>query len=191
MTDQAVLELEAPAGLPELVLWVAGRPQTAGSKRAVPTGAGMRVIESGSAGLRRAKAAWRSDLRDAGERARRDVWRLADPTDAALEVLLVFVRSRPGAHLRTGRMAGVVKDAARSLRPTARPDVVKLARAAEDALTGVLWADDAQIVDERLAKVYGDQVGRSPRAEGLLLVVSEARSVPVALADVLAIAPGR
>jgi hypothetical protein len=51
---------------------------------------------------------------------------------------------------------------------------LKLARAAEDALTGVLWLDDSQIVDERISKAYGDDVGLSPRAEGLLLIVTQA-----------------
>jgi Holliday junction resolvase RusA-like endonuclease len=37
-----------------------------------------------------------------------------------------------------------------------RPDVLKLARAAEDALTGIVWRDDSQIVHETLAKVYGE-----------------------------------
>jgi Holliday junction resolvase RusA-like endonuclease len=33
--------------------------------------------------------------------------------------------------------------------------VLKLARAVEDALTGVVWRDDAEIVAEGLAKLYG------------------------------------
>jgi Holliday junction resolvase RusA-like endonuclease len=40
--------------------------------------------------------------------------------------------------------------------PTGRPDVLKLARACEDALTGVIWRDDAQIVVERLYKDWGE-----------------------------------
>ena len=34
--------------------------------------------------------------------------------------------------------------------------MLKLARAVEDALTGIVWRDDAQIVDEQLSKVYGE-----------------------------------
>jgi Holliday junction resolvase RusA-like endonuclease len=33
---------------------------------------------------------------------------------------------------------------------------LKLARAAEDALTQVIWRDDSQIVSEVLLKVYAD-----------------------------------
>lgn len=45
-----------------------------------------------------------------------------------------------------------------------RPDVDKLARAVGDALTGVCWHDDSQVVDLRVQKVYAG-VGESPRAE--------------------------
>ncbi len=40
--------------------------------------------------------------------------------------------------------------------PAGRPDVLKLARGVEDALTGVVWRDDSQIVQETLAKRYGE-----------------------------------
>lgn len=69
-----------------------------------------------------------------------------------------------------------------SLRPDApvypgvRPDVLKLARAVEDALTGVIWADDAAIVDERLRKRYGSR-------PGVVLVVNRFREGGVLSAD--------
>ncbi|MGA9668433.1 MAG: RusA family crossover junction endodeoxyribonuclease [Terracidiphilus sp.] len=40
-------------------------------------------------------------------------------------------------------------------RPTVKPDLDKLARSTTDALTGVLWADDAQVVEYSLNKIYG------------------------------------
>jgi Holliday junction resolvase RusA-like endonuclease len=51
--------------------------------------------------------------------------------------------------------------------PVARPDALKLARAAEDALTGIVWADDAQIVVERLGKVFGPREGCRVRVRRL------------------------
>ena len=33
--------------------------------------------------------------------------------------------------------------------------LLKLTRAVEDALTGLVWRDDAQVVDEVLSKRYG------------------------------------
>jgi hypothetical protein len=180
----------ADAGaLPELVFWVPGKPRTAGSKSAVPIttkdgGSKTVVIESGTKQSRQAKRTYRGDLRDAAARAidAVDDPRAEDglarlwPTDRALEVVFVFVMRRPGAHLRTGWSAGEVKPWALQVRPTVRPDAVKLARAAEDALTGVVWVDDSQIVDERLHKVYADQAGPlSVQSEGVLVSVRETR----------------
>jgi hypothetical protein len=39
---------------------------------------------------------------------------------------------------------------------TKKPDVLKLARAVEDALTGIVYRDDSQIVIENISKHYGE-----------------------------------
>jgi Holliday junction resolvase RusA-like endonuclease len=39
---------------------------------------------------------------------------------------------------------------------TKKPDASKLLRSTEDALTGVLWRDDAQLVEIRIRKRYAD-----------------------------------
>lgn len=93
--------------------------------------------------------------------------------DGPLAVAMKFVQVRPKNQYRTGRNAHLLREGAPT-HPTAKPDVLKLARAVEDALTGVLWLDDAQIVDERLMKVWGDSV----RVE---IVVSTITAVDVAL----------
>ena len=161
-----------------LYFYVAGRPQTAGSPDAIPFqrkdgSLGVRVVEGGgNKYLKARKRSWRSDLRDAAQEAMRDDWSAS--RDVPLEVRFVVVRKRPVTHLRTGQHAGEVKDWAKALLPTTAPDLLKIARSAEDALTGVLWADDAQIVIERLEKAYGDQVGRSVDAEGLGVMVKQA-----------------
>jgi Holliday junction resolvase RusA-like endonuclease len=43
--------------------------------------------------------------------------------------------------------------------PAVKPDLLKLARGVEDALTGIVWRDDSLIVDEVLAKRFGEQAG--------------------------------
>ena len=63
---------------------------------------------------------------------------------------------RPKGHFGTGRNSQIVKTSAPKYH-TVKPDVLKLARCVEDALTGVVWKDDAQIVDESLVKVYGER----------------------------------
>ena len=42
------------------------------------------------------------------------------------------------------------------IAPIVKPDLLKLARAVEDALSGLVYKDDAQIVREILDKHYGE-----------------------------------
>ena len=72
-----------------------------------------------------------------------------------LAVDMIFTLARPKSHYRTGRNAHLLRDSAPA-RPTGAPDLSKLARATEDALTEAgVWKDDAAVVEyRRLAKVY-------------------------------------
>lgn len=47
----------------------------------------------------------------------------------------------------------------RRTRPTVKPDIDKLTRACMDALTGILYHDDAQVVDDEHHKIYGTPEG--------------------------------
>jgi Holliday junction resolvase RusA-like endonuclease len=75
--------------------------------------------------------------------------------DGPVAVWFTFYRPRNIGDFGTGRNAGTVRNSAPAY-PIVRPDVLKLARGVEDALTGVVWRDDAQIVDETLRKRYGE-----------------------------------
>jgi hypothetical protein len=153
--------------------FVPGKPATAGSKTAVRMGSKLGVIEAGSNQSRARKRSWRGDLRDAAQTAvdARDGW--GDAT-IAMHLVLVIVRPRPSTHLRSGRNAGTVKDWAVTLAPVQRPDATKILRAAEDAMQGILWADDSQITRQVIYKVYGDQAGMTARTEGLYVWVTPA-----------------
>jgi len=70
-----------------------------------------------------------------------------------LSMILVFIRPRPQAHYRKDQS---VKPSAPS-HPTTRPDSIKMARAIEDALAGVIYHDDSQIVKHQILKRYGDR----------------------------------
>lgn len=65
-------------------------------------------------------------------------------THLPVEVVLEFMFRRP-------------KSGQRRVWPTVKPDIDKLERATLDALTGVLFADDAQVVSVVKTKVYGEQ----------------------------------
>lgn len=86
-------------------------------------------------------------------------------------VVMTFFRPRPASHYLGGDQANGLSKAGRSsAHPTSRPDVLKLARAAEDALTGVLWVDDAQTVRLVLDKQWGQparvEIHVTPYVEG-------------------------
>lgn len=72
--------------------------------------------------------------------------------DGPLELDLTFYRPHPKGHRNA---KGELKPSAPK-HPTTRPDVLKLARAVEDSLTGILFYDDSQIVAEHLHKRYGE-----------------------------------
>jgi Holliday junction resolvase RusA-like endonuclease len=73
--------------------------------------------------------------------------------DGPLKVSLQFYRPRPKGHYGAN---GLNKKGRESKAPTSKPDVLKLARGVEDALSGVLYRDDAQIVCELLVKEWGE-----------------------------------
>ena len=89
-------------------------------------------------------------------RAARDVMKNARPLQGPLDLALRFYLARPQYHFGTGRNAGVVKDRYRLARHTVTPDRLKLARAVEDALSGVVYADDSQTVTGVVEKHYCD-----------------------------------
>jgi Holliday junction resolvase RusA-like endonuclease len=138
-------------------LFVPGIARTAGSKRAFPIYRGKKGEERTFTG----HVAIVDDAGAKGKQWRHDVqWMCrakysGPPEQGAIRLSLRFVSVRPKCHHRA---SGAVKDDA-PLRPTTKPDLLKLARSIEDALTGILWVDDAQIVTEHLEKEYGSTPG--------------------------------
>jgi crossover junction endodeoxyribonuclease RusA len=135
---------------------VVGKAEPAGSKRAVPTNRNWRVVP----GVRwqvldanKDAEAWKKTVASA---ARGKMLSLrAKPFESAVEVRMRFVRARPKSHLLSD---GVRLSAAGREFPmlTSKPDVLKLARAVEDAMTGIVYTDDALIVRELIEKEWGD-----------------------------------
>ena len=94
---------------------------------------------------------WRDSIADA---VRPLVDRLT--TDPVAVSATFYVR-RPAGHFGTGRNASTLRSSAPAF-PTKRSsgDLDKLARAVLDALTGVVYRDDSQVIDLRLRKRYAD-----------------------------------
>lgn len=77
-------------------------------------------------------------------------------TDFQLVLVVVFTIARPASHYRRSKKLGVatVRDDAPEFH-THRPDALKLLRAVEDALTGIVYFDDAQLVVSTPVKKWG------------------------------------
>lgn len=139
------LPASRPLELPDITITVYGQPGPQGSKRHVGHG---RMIESS-----KKVAPWRQDVKHAALAVVEGLPGWA-PLDGPLTVSMVFTAARPKGHFGSGRNAGVLKPSAPP-RPAVYPDLSKLARSTEDALTGLVWADDARVVEyRRLAKHY-------------------------------------
>ena len=73
-----------------------------------------------------------------------------------------FFLPRPKKHYGTGKNSSVLKPDA-SYWHSIAPDTTKLMRALEDALTGILWRDDSQVVWQIGCKVYSEMPGARVR----------------------------
>ena len=84
------------------------------------------------------------------------------PFTCALTVDFIFFLRRPNDHFIAGnRERGTLKPTAPPWH-TGKPDALKFARPTEDALTGIVWADDSQTVRVSSEKRYcgaNDQTG--------------------------------
>lgn len=119
----------------EITFDVLGRPAPQGSKRSV---GGGRFIEAS-----KFLPTWRTDLKIAAtEAAASNEWTVVD---GPVELEVIFYLDRPSSISKTARPYPVVP-----------PDLDKLVRAVGDALTGVIYRDDSQIIRLLAWKQYAD-----------------------------------
>lgn len=133
-----------------VAFFVAGVPAPGGSKKAVPIGGGKVALVDDA----KRNGPWRERVAAEGQAAMGD----GPLLDGPLALSMRFVVARPKGHFGTGKNAGTVKASAPRW-PAVKPDATKLLRAAEDALSGVIWHDDARIVRQFVAKDYGARPG--------------------------------
>jgi len=142
---------------------VIGIPATAGSKRSFPF-----KRSDGSLGVnttedcKRSKP-WRSQV----------AWEALQAYSGsimpmALRLEIAFYLPRPKGHFRVIKkmVSDQLKPGAPKF-PTVKPDTVKMTRCLEDALKGVIWRDDSQVVKVVASKFYGEPA----RAEVRISVV--------------------
>ncbi len=131
---------------------VPGTPAPGGSKKAMITpGTGrifLRDAGKNNAGWRQRVSIFASQAM-AGRK----------PLQGPLELKMTFWLARPKSHYGTGKNATTLKPWAVESWPTGPPDTTKLVRAAEDALKGIVWIDDAQVVIQAAEKRYGTEAG--------------------------------
>ena len=74
-------------------------------------------------------------------------------------VHMEFFLKRPKGHFGTGRNAGKLKEWAVGMEGTKAQDLDKLIRSTMDAMNGVVFCDDAQVLAIVATKVYGRRPG--------------------------------
>ncbi len=132
---------------------VPGKPATAGSHKAFglrsrKTGKYKAVVRPDCDDL----AAWQAIVKSAAIQAMEG----RPPTDEQVILITAFNFARPKSHWGLGRNGATLKKTAPEFH-TVKPDLSKLIRAVEDALTGVVWLDDNQVVrHDSVKQWHGD-----------------------------------
>ena len=138
---------------------VLGKPQHGGSKTAFPIRMKSgkyrcNVVDENEKEVK----PWRNQIMVVASELMKD----REPFQGPLMLVVDFYFARPKGHFG---VHGVRRAAPRY--PVVRPDTTKLLRPLEDALSGILWKDDSQVVDQIARKRYGDP----PRAEVKVAVI--------------------
>lgn len=149
-----------------LTITVHGMPAPQGSKRIVMAGGkagGRAILAEDSARVR----PWREAVKEAALKARDGLWM---PVSGPIELEVSFSFPRPKGHFGTGRNAGKLRLSAPSY-PAGPPDLSKLVRSTEDALTEAgVWRDDRLVVTVHAHKYYGNH-----GFTGAMITVTELR----------------
>ena len=139
----------------EIKFFIPGVPATAGSKTPF-------IYRSKKDGKQRVAMApankrqkpWMSDVKYYAEKAMAG----SPPTTRAVVLWITFYFPRPKSHFGSGKNSAILKPSAPKELIT-KPDLTKAIRCLEDSLTGVVWKDDSQVVEQHTRKEYGDRPG--------------------------------
>jgi Holliday junction resolvase RusA-like endonuclease len=92
------------------------------------------------------------------------------PLSSPLEVWFKFFMPRNQGHFGTGKNERTLKATAPFVH-VVKPDCTKLIRSTEDALTGIVWRDDAQIARQHGIKCFADE--NEPIGAEIIITVME------------------
>lgn len=137
---------------------VYGNPAPQGSKKFVGvTKAGRGLMVESSKKVK----PWRMDVKAAAEAVALHAMHTL-PLDGPLVVSMVFTMPKPASAPKR-----------RTTWPDKKPDLSKLVRSTEDALTDAgLWVDDARVVEySRLAKVFPGEDPQALASPGVRIIV--------------------
>lgn len=125
---------------------VNGKAQPAGSKRGFVVKGHVNIVDANPK-----SKPWKEQVAAAAREAAKSVGPL--PYEGPVIAHFEFEERRPASHfLKDGRLN---KEGRSKIWPVKKPDALKLARAVEDALSGIIYKDDSQIVRELIEKRYG------------------------------------
>lgn len=134
---------------------VPGVPVQGGSKKAFPyrKQGKLRIAITDVTGDRGKH--WRAKTALAGAKAMQEAG-LDAPIRTAILFGVTFYMPRPKAHYGSGKNQCIVKNSA-PLHMIFMPDLDKLVRSTQDALSGVVWEDDRLIIDVNAKKFYAQK----------------------------------
>lgn len=143
--------------------FVPGIPRPGGSKvsHAVYANGGRPVTKNGrivtvTRETCKHTAGWRAAVAAAAVEHMKNRPRLFSGNPIAAHFTFYFLR--PKSHYFTGKNAGKLRPDAPGV-PIVRPDITKLIRSTEDALIGIVYRDDSEIVMQIGLKMYGEEAG--------------------------------
>ena len=139
-------------GTERITFFVPGIPRPGGSKKGFYNPKAGRVLIVKAGGKREEN--WRQAVSFAAMHAMGERPPFAGPVLADA----VFYMPRPKSHYRTGKHAGELRPDAPTVH-TKKPDLTKLWRGTEDAMTGIVWQDDSLRWEGRQTKLYGERPG--------------------------------
>jgi len=131
-------------------VFVPGEPKPGGSKRALLARGSKRPVVVDD--CKKTKD-WQTNVRHFAYQAYEGPLQ-----EGALRLTVTFYLVRARSHYGTGRNRNRLKPSAPP-DPNRRPDTTKLLRSTEDALTGLVWRDDAQIIEHYTFKRWGPKPG--------------------------------